>query len=142
MREKIVLKEPSQGIAVTLVFFALIEALFRVVYLMRNSTVNETPLPYVIGNDYGPGSPRVDGFRIQQKNDTLIWKNRPNLPRRYLDTFSPVRVPEERSSLLLQFLLILPDSLRDYPLWAVSPNLEGSGMRNFAGKNHHLPCGG
>jgi len=142
MREEVVLNEPSKGIVVTLVFLALIEALFRVVCLIRNSSVNEAPLPYVIGGDYGPVPLWVDGFRLQQADDTLIWKNRPNLRRRYFDIPIPVRTPEERSSLVLQFLLILHDSLRYNPLWAVSLIPEGSGMRNFAGRNDHQPCGG
>jgi hypothetical protein len=104
--------------------------------------VTEIPLPYAIGHSYGPSPPWIDGLRILEPDETLIWKNRSNLHRRYMDIFSPVRVPEERSSLLLQFLLILPDSLRDNQLWVVSLNPEGSGMRNFAGRNHHLLCGG
>ena len=131
MTGKIILKGLSRGIVATLVFFVLIEALLRVAYLIRNSTVNEIPLPYVMGNDYGAVPPWVDGLRILEPDETLFWKNRPNLARKYIDIFSPINTEEDRTALLRQFLPALPDSLKDYPVWEISMNSKGFRDREF-----------
>ena len=52
-------------------------------------------MPYVIGHDYGPVPPWVDGLRLLEPDDELIWRNRPGVRRRYLDVFSPVDTEEE-----------------------------------------------
>lgn len=87
--------------------------------------VTAIPLPYVIGNDYGPVPPWLDGLRILEHDKVLIWKNRANLRRKYIDIFSPVHTEEQRTSLLRQFLPTIPASLRENPVWEISLNSEG-----------------
>jgi lysophospholipase L1-like esterase len=125
MRGKAILKELSKTIGATLVVFAVVESLIRVAYFIRNSMAAYVVLPYVIGNNYGPIPPWVDGLRILEPDEALFWKNRPNLRRKYIDIFTPVHSQEERTSLLRQFLPASPDSLRDNPVWEISLNSEG-----------------
>ncbi len=109
-----------------LVLFAAAEGLLRVAYFIRNSTVASIPLPYVVGQDYGPLPPWLDALRLLEPDKALTWRNRPNLRRTYIDVFSPVRTEDERRSLLRQFLPALPASLRGNPVWEISLNSEGS----------------
>src|SRR5262245_45316746 len=129
MTAKSVLKNISQATAATLVTFALVEILLRITYLVRNSTVSYVPLPYVIGDNYGPLPPWVDDLRILQPDSALIWTNRPNLRRKYIDIFSPVPTERDRISLLRQFFPAIPDSLKNNPVWAIS--LNSSGFRDL-----------
>ena len=129
MTAKSVLKNISQATAATLVTFALVEILLRITYLVRNSTVSYVPLPYVIGDNYGPLPPWVDDLRILQPDSALIWTNRPNLRRKYIDIFSPVPAESDRISLLRQFFPAVPDSLKNNPVWAIS--LNSSGFRDL-----------
>src|SRR5713101_2342330 len=103
MWRKGILRELWKGIAVTLVVFAFVECLLRVAYSIRNSRVTYVPLPYVIAHDYGPIPPWLDGLMILAPDKDLIWRNRPNLHRRYVDLFGPVYTDEERTSLLRRF---------------------------------------
>ncbi len=125
MRGRVVLKELSKTIGATLVVFAVVESLLRVAYFIRNSMAAYVALPYVIGNDYGPIPPWVDGLRILEPDEALFWKNRANLRRKYIDIFTPVHSQEERTSFLRQFLPASPDSLSGNPVWEISLNSEG-----------------
>ena len=125
MSSKGILRELWTGIAVTLVLFAIVECLLRVAYSIRNTSVTYVPLPYVIAHDYGPLPPWLDKLVILAPDKDLIWRNRPNLRRRYIDIFSPVHTDEERTSLLRRFRPILPDALQGNPVWEIALNADG-----------------
>jgi lysophospholipase L1-like esterase len=59
-----------------------------------------------------------------ESDELLIWKNRPNIQRKYIDVFSPVHGEQEKTA-LLGFFPHLPDSLKGNPTWEVSLNSEG-----------------
>ena len=43
----------------------------------RNALVRYVPLPYTVGDDYGPIPPWLDNFLILRPDDALIWRNIP-----------------------------------------------------------------
>jgi lysophospholipase L1-like esterase len=126
-----ILRELVKIIAATVVFFALVESLFRVAYFLRNSMVDYVVLPYNAAQDFGPIPPWLDGLRILEHDDSLFWKGRPNLQRKYMDVYSPVHVEEDRTALLRQFIPSLPSSLRENPVWQVSLNSQGFRSADF-----------
>lgn len=115
----------AAGAAVTLVSFAAAEGLLRAAYAIRNSMADYVPLPYVIGHDYGPVPPWLKPLLILAPDETLMWKNRPNLSRRYLDVFQPAPSEQERLALLRRFLPRLPDSVSRSAAWEITLNSEG-----------------
>jgi lysophospholipase L1-like esterase len=119
------LRELLKGILAIVLFFAVVEVALRGAYFVRNSMVTEIPLPYAVEDAYGPTPPWIDGLRILKTDEHLLWKNRPNLQRKYVDVFSPVKTNDERTSLLRQVFPVLPDSLKDNPTWEISLNSEG-----------------
>ncbi len=112
-------------LAATLVVFAVAEVVIRAAYFVRNSAADSVPLPYVIGHGYGPLPPWLDDLRILEPDAGLLWRSRPNLRRKYIDVFSPVRNEEERVLLLRRFLPRLPADLSDNPTWEISLNSDG-----------------
>ena len=132
MQRKALSNEIATGIAVTLVGFAILEALLRIAYFVRNSMVDYIPLVYDIRDEYGVAPPWLDGFRILERDKVLLWKNRPNVQGRYLDVFTPVNTEEERVSLRRQFFPRIPDSLKANPTWKISLNSEGFRDVEFA----------
>jgi lysophospholipase L1-like esterase len=108
----------------TLAFFLIIEIGLRIVYAIRNAQVTAVPLPYVIGHSYGPTPPWLQESMFMPDPD-LIWKNRPNLRRRYVDIFSPIDTDAERRSLLRRFRPSLPEVWTDNPSWEVTLNSDG-----------------
>jgi lysophospholipase L1-like esterase len=124
MNRKAVFSEIAKGLGATLLVFAILETLLRLAYSARNLMVTEVPLPYVFGYDYGPIPPWLDGLRMLEVDKALIWKNRPNIQRKYIDVFSPAHSEQEKTA-LLGFFPHLPDSLKGKPTWEVSVNSEG-----------------
>ncbi len=120
-----ILKEAAAVVAVTLLGLAGFELLLRGIFLVRNSAVDAIPLPYVIGHDYGPQPPWVDGLRILVPDDELIWRNQAHVRRRYIDVFTPVERDEDRYGLIRQFIPRIPPSLRPNPVWEIALNAEG-----------------
>ena len=118
-------KEFAKGLAATVASFVILEAVLRVTYFARNSLVDYVPLPYAVGDEYGPIPPWVDGLRILERDKILIWSNRPNFHRRYIDIFGPTRTEQDRTSLLRQFIPRIPESLKNNPVWEVSVNSQG-----------------
>lgn len=106
MQRRALAKEIATGIAATLLGFAILEALLRIAYLVRNSAVDYIPLVYDIRDEYEVAPPWLDGFRILERDKVLLWKNRPNVQGRYLDVFTPVNTEEERVSLRRQFFRV------------------------------------
>jgi lysophospholipase L1-like esterase len=132
MREAVLARaEPTawsqirKGLAATLVLFLLVECTLRVVFAARDSRVEAIPLPYVLGDDYGPVPPWVDGLRILEPDPSLLWRNRAGTHARYVDLFTPFRSEEDRGRLLRRFSPAIPRSLRDNPVWEVSINALG-----------------
>jgi lysophospholipase L1-like esterase len=111
--------------AATLVVLGVAECVLRAAYFVRNAAVDYVPLPYVIGQIYGPVPPWVDGLRLLEEDGELLWKGRPNVRRKYVDIFSPVDREEDRTALLRHFLPTLPAALKANPVWEVALDSEG-----------------
>src|SRR5262249_20861804 len=109
----------------TLAFVVILELGVRAVYLVRNSQVAYVPLPYALGDDYRPVPPWLEDNSILAPDKDLIWRNRPNLNRRYVDLFNPVHTGEERSAVLRRFRPSLPGPLKGYPIWDMFLNSDG-----------------
>ena len=122
---KIVLREFAKGIAVTLVFFVIVECFIRVAYFIRNSMVDYIPLPYGMASDYGPRPPWLENRRLLRPDKTLLWRGQPNLRERYIDIFGPVPSEEELRSLRHQFFPKIPPWLKSHREWTMTTNSEG-----------------
>jgi len=120
-----VLRVVGKSVATTIIFFLLVEVTLRVVYAGRNAVVHYVPLPYVLGDDYGPIPPWLDDLRILIPDPVLIWRNVPNARRTYVDIFTPVRRDEDRMALLRRFAPWLPQEFRANPVWKIALNTEG-----------------
>jgi lysophospholipase L1-like esterase len=141
MRRSAFGKELLKVTGFTILVFIIIESLLRLAYFTRNSMLSYAALPYVMGYDYPPVPPWIDGLRILQEDETLIWKNRPSIHRKYLDIFSPARTEKERTLLLRQFFpTILPKEAR---AWEMSLNSQGFRNAEFSKKtvnNFRILC--
>jgi len=115
----------GKSAAATVVFFLVAEVALRAVYFARNSFVAYVPLPYVVGDDYGPIPPWLDSLLILKPDDALIWKNLPNTRRAYVDIFTPVWQDSDRMALLRRFAPWLPAAFRHQPVWRISLNEDG-----------------
>jgi lysophospholipase L1-like esterase len=109
----------------TLVVVVVLECLLRLAYLGRSLLVTEIPLPYAVGDDFGPIPPWQDGERILEPDHVLFWRARRNMRRAYVDVFGPAPTEDDRRALLRSFLPGLPAWLRDNPRWEISLNSEG-----------------
>jgi lysophospholipase L1-like esterase len=97
----------------------------RAAYFGRNSLVRYVPLPYTVGDDYGPIPPWLDTLLILQPDDALVWKNIPNAQRAYVDIFTPVWNDADRIGLLRRFTPWLPAAFRANPVWRIALNADG-----------------
>jgi lysophospholipase L1-like esterase len=120
-----------KSLITTIIVFTIAEAALRGGYAVRNSMVRLVPLPYSVGDDYGPIPPWLDRLLILVPDNTLIWRNLPNVRRTYVDIFSPVRAGEDRTALLRRFVPTLPAEFRDNPTWTISLNAEGDRSGEF-----------
>ena len=125
MSKKARSREFAKAIGATLVLFALLESVLRLAYVVRNARVASIPLPYAMGHDYGPLPPWLDALRILEPDEALIWRNRPNIRRSYIDIFTPAHTEAERTSPLRRFFPALPAALDGTPVWEISLNSEG-----------------
>src|SRR5437868_1276065 len=128
MRARAVLSAILKSLVTTIVFFGVAEAGLRAAYAIRNSLVRRVPLPYSVGDDYGPIPPWLDRMMILAPDDDLIWRNLPNVRRTYVDIFSPAPDAAARTALLRRFAPTLPEEFRDSPTWSIS--LDSNGYRN------------
>src|SRR3954470_12870511 len=112
----------------TFIFFAAAELLLRGTYAVRAAFVRRVPLPYSVGDDYGPVPPWLDNMMILAPDDRLIWRNLPNVHRTYVDIFSPAPNAAARTALLRRFLPTLPGEFEHNPTWSIS--LDSRGYRN------------
>jgi lysophospholipase L1-like esterase len=115
----------GKSVATTLIFFLLVEVAVRVIYAGRNAFVTYVPLPYVVGDDYGPIPPWLDALLILRPDPLLIWRNIPNARRNYVDIFTPARRDSDRMALLRRFAPWLPEEFRANPVWRIALNGEG-----------------
>src|SRR2546430_13765571 len=109
-----------KSLITTVIFFVLLEGALRGAYVVRNSFVRLVPLPYSVGDEYGPIPPWLDRLLLLAPDDTLIWHVVPNVERTYVDIFSPVRSEEDRIALLRRFVSpppppVRPHTPRDHP---------------------------
>jgi lysophospholipase L1-like esterase len=123
----------GKSLVTTVIFFLIVEVALRGVYLTRNAFVEYVPLPYVVGDDYGPIPPWLDDLLILRPDDALIWRNIPNARRAYVDIFTPVWSDGDRTALLRRFLPWLPQEFRSSPVWRIALNEEGF-------RSAHLPA--
>jgi lysophospholipase L1-like esterase len=119
------LKRAARVVAITLMVLVAAEGVIRLTYAARNAFVSHVPLPYVIGHDYGPIPPWLEDVLILAPDRTLIWRNRPNLSRRYVDIFRPARSDDERRALFHAFLPRPASAWKNFPMWEIHLNDEG-----------------
>jgi len=115
----------GKSLVTTLIFFALSEGVLRGAYSVRNAFVQRVPLPYALGDEYGPVPPWLDRLMILIPDSTLIWRSLPNVHRTYVDIFSPAHRADDRTKLLRRFLPTLPAEFRDNPTWTIDLNSLG-----------------
>jgi lysophospholipase L1-like esterase len=120
-----VLRVLAKSLITTVLFFAAAEVALRVVYAGRNALVTYVPLPYVVGDDYGPTPPWLDSLEMLRPDPALIWKNAPNVRRAYVDIFTPVRSDRDRMAVLRRFAPWLPEEFQSNPVWRVALNADG-----------------
>src|SRR4051812_49686912 len=87
--------------------------------------VQRVPLPYSVGDDYGPTPPWLDRMLILVPDNRLIWRNLPNVRRTYVDIFSPAPTEASRTALLRRFLPTIPAGFDANPAGAIAPNSQG-----------------
>jgi lysophospholipase L1-like esterase len=122
------LRGVGKSLATTIVFFVLMELALRAAYWGRNALVRYVPLPYTVGDDYGPIPPWLDNLLILRPDDALIWRNIPGARRAYVDIFAPVWSDADRMALLRRFTPWLPEAFRGNPVWRIA--LNGDGFRS------------
>jgi lysophospholipase L1-like esterase len=115
----------AKSLVTTIIFFTLAEIALRGAYFARNAVVSRVPLPYALGDEYGPIPPWLDRLLILVPDNTLIWRNLPNVRRTYVDIFSPVHTEQDRIALLRRFTPTLPSEFRANPTWTISLNSYG-----------------
>lgn len=108
----------------TLICLLIVEVGIRVVYKVRNSRVEYVMLPYMVRN-FGVVPPWVNGLRILDPDDELIWQGRPHARQTYLDLFCPMHSEDERKALLSRFSPTVPEEFKNNPTWTVSFNSAG-----------------
>ena len=63
----------AKSLIATLIFFTIFEIGLRGAYVARNATVRSIPLPYALGDEYGPIPPWLDRLLILVPDNALIW---------------------------------------------------------------------
>lgn len=132
MRVRAAVAVVVKGLTTTIIFFLLAECVLRGAYGVRNRFVTYVPLPYAVGDDYGPIPPWLDRLLILQPDAALIWKSAPNAHRKYVDIFTPVRRPADRTALLRRFNPVLPVEFRSNPVWEIALNAHGDRSPDIA----------
>jgi lysophospholipase L1-like esterase len=108
----------------SIVFLLVLEVGIRVTYRIRNSRVEYVPIPYMVRN-FGVVAPWMDGLRIIEPDDVLLFHGKANAQRKYLDLFCPMPSEQFRKALLRRFSPSIPDEFRNNNTWEVKLNSEG-----------------
>ena len=132
MRARGVLSAILKSLVTTIIFFAAAEVALRAAYAIRTAFVQRVPLPYSVGDDYGPIPPWLDRLMILVPDDQFVWRNLPNVRRTYVDIFSPAPDAAARTALLRRFRPTLPSEFRDSPTWTIALNSRGYRTDEFA----------
>ncbi len=119
-------------LAVTAIVWGLAEIGLRAAYAWRNAAVEAVVLPYTAAQDWGPVPPWLDGLRILEPDPQLLWRNRRNVTRTYLDVYGPAATERDRLALLQRFWPRVPETLRGRPTWTVSLGDHGFRAPPFA----------
>ena len=119
------LKVVLKSLITTLIFIAAAEAGLRAVYFVRNSMVRRVPLPYSVGDQYGPIPPWLDRLMILVPDEAVIWRSLPGVHRTYVDIFSPAHTEADRTALLRRFVPTLPAEFEHNPTWTIALNALG-----------------
>jgi lysophospholipase L1-like esterase len=114
-----------KSLITTVIFFLVAEAALRGTYTIRNALVRVVPLPYALGDEYGPIPPWLDRLMILVPDDRLIWRTLPKIDRTYLDIFGPVHTADDRVALLRRFAPTVPAEFRGNPTWRIAINADG-----------------
>src|SRR5438874_12541785 len=122
----------GKALLTTIIFVLIVEGGLRAAYAGRNALVRYVPLPYVVGDDYGPIPPWLDDLLILRPDPVLIWRNIPNARRAYVDIFTPAWSDADRIALLRRFLPWLPTEFRSNPVWRIALNAEGFRSKPFS----------
>src|ERR1700687_6138902 len=96
----------------TFVCLLLLEAGIRITYRIRNSRVEVVAIPYMVRNA-GLVPPWMDGLRILDPDDVMLFRGRPNAHRKYLDLFCPMSSEADRKAMLRQFRPSIPDKFKN-----------------------------
>lgn len=115
----------------SIVFVLLIEVGIRIVYKVRNSRVEYIPIPYMVRN-FGLVPPWMEGLRIVEDDDVLLFRGRPNVQRRYLDLFCPMPSEQFRKAMMRRFSPSIPAEFKNNPTWEVKLNSEGFRSPEFS----------
>src|SRR6476646_12022837 len=133
MRARSVLSAILKSLVTTIIFFGAAEIGLRTAYGVRNALVRRVPLPYSVGDDYGPVPPWLDDMMILVPDERLIWRNLPNVRRTYVDIFSPAPTEASRTALLRRFLPTIPAEFDASPTWTTALNSQGFRSDELAG---------
>lgn len=115
----------------TIVLLLIIEIGIRVVYKIRNSRVDYVPIPYMVRN-IGVVAPWMDGLRIIEPDDVLLFHGKPNAQRKYLDLFCPMPSEEYRKAMLRRFNPAIPEEFKNNNTWEVKLNSQGFRNQEFS----------
>jgi lysophospholipase L1-like esterase len=108
----------------SIVFVLVLEVGIRVAYKIRNSCVEYVPIPYMVRN-LGLVPPWMEGLRIIDPDELLLFRGRPNAQRKYLDLFCPMPSEQYRKAILRRFSPSIPAEFKNNPKWEVKLNSEG-----------------
>src|SRR4051812_49862637 len=101
--------------------------------------VRRVPLPYSVGDDYGPTPPWLDRMLILVPDSRLIWRNLPNVRRTYVDIFSPAPTEASRTALLRRFLPTIRPGFHRNPALTLAPDPHGLRSHEFAAAPRRRP---
>ena len=128
---KTLLKNLARVTIGSIVFLLLIEVGIRIAYKVRNARVEYVPIPYMVRN-FGLVPPWMEGLRIIEPDDVLLFRGRPNAQRKYLDLFCPMPSEQFRKAMLRRFSPSIPDEFKNNNKWEVKLNSEGFRSSEFS----------